>query len=261
MKMEPGRPASPTGGPCPDPEPGGFDWPGIAPTSTDPSPCLGLSALDPADLSAERVPGASYLPPSQADCPDPDPDPDQPLTELGPLFFWTKEPEDYGPQSCQESASLCAQDFSHSNHGRGEVDFFPSLPSSTVELTLEVGPGDAHQPSDLSQTHSLASEPTGCAEDGPRLRAVFDALDGDGDGFVRMEDFVQFATVYGAEQVTRRALLGPQHESLALRVSTGLTRSAVFAKCMVRTSGPACSFYSFLPSPLVHFYPSSFSSF
>ncbi|XP_035877049.1 rab11 family-interacting protein 3 isoform X2 [Phyllostomus discolor] len=201
MKMEPGRPASPTGGPCPDPEPGGLDWPVVPPTSADPAPRPGLSSLDPADLSAERVPGASYLPRIQADCPDPDPDPDQQLTELGPLFFWTKEPEDYGPQSCQESASLCAQDFSHSNHGRGEVDFFPSLPSPTVELTLEVGPGDAHQPSDLSQTRSLTSEPTGCAEDGPRLRAVFDALDGDGDGFVRMEDFVQFATVYGAEQV------------------------------------------------------------
>ncbi|KAF6126761.1 RAB11 family interacting protein 3 [Phyllostomus discolor] len=199
--MEPGRPASPTGGPCPDPEPGGLDWPVVPPTSADPAPRPGLSSLDPADLSAERVPGASYLPRIQADCPDPDPDPDQQLTELGPLFFWTKEPEDYGPQSCQESASLCAQDFSHSNHGRGEVDFFPSLPSPTVELTLEVGPGDAHQPSDLSQTRSLTSEPTGCAEDGPRLRAVFDALDGDGDGFVRMEDFVQFATVYGAEQV------------------------------------------------------------
>ncbi|XP_045705287.1 rab11 family-interacting protein 3 isoform X2 [Phyllostomus hastatus] len=201
MKMEPGRPASPTGGPCPDPEPGGLDWPVVPPTSADPAPRPGLSPLDPADLSAERVPGASYLPRIQADCPDPDPDPDQQLTELGPLFFWTKEPEDYGPQSCQESASLCAQDFSHSNHGRGEVDFFPSLPSPTLELTLEVGPGDAHQPSDLSQTRSLTSEPTGCAEDGPRLRAVFDALDGDGDGFVRMEDFVQFATVYGAEQV------------------------------------------------------------
>ncbi|XP_044289517.1 rab11 family-interacting protein 3 isoform X1 [Varanus komodoensis] len=38
-------------------------------------------------------------------------------------------------------------------------------------------------------------------EDAPRLRAVFDALDRDGDGFVRIEEFVQFATVYGAEQV------------------------------------------------------------
>ncbi|ELK10875.1 Rab11 family-interacting protein 3 [Pteropus alecto] len=66
---------------------------------------------------------------------------------------------------------------------------------------LEVGPGDGDRPPDLSQTCSLTSEPAGYPEDGSRLRAVFDALDGDGDGFVRIEDFVQFATVYGAEQV------------------------------------------------------------
>ncbi|XP_036158953.1 rab11 family-interacting protein 3 isoform X2 [Myotis myotis] len=206
MKMEPGRSASPTGGPGPDPEPGGPDWPGAAPTPADPAPRPGLGPPDPAGLSAGRALGASYLLPSQAadpdPGPDPDPDPDRQLTELGPLFFWTEESEDYGSQSCPESASLRAQDLSDSHHRRGEVDFFPSLPSASVgELTLEVGPVDTHLPSDLSRTRSLTSEPAGCAEDGPRLRTVFDALDGDGDGFVRMEDFVQFATVYGAEQV------------------------------------------------------------
>ncbi|KAM5198136.1 rab11 family-interacting protein 3 isoform 3-T3 [Hipposideros larvatus] len=205
MKMEPGRPASPAGGPGPDPEPGGPDGPGAAPTPADPAPRPGLCPQDAAaGLSAWGAPGASCLLPDQSAYPDsePDPDPDRQLPELGPLFPWTEEAEDYGSPSCPESPSLHAQDFSHSLHRRSEVDFFPSFPSPTVgELTLEVGPGDADRPSDLSQNCPFTSEPAGCPEDGPRLRAVFDALDGDGDGFVRIEDFVQFATVYGAEQV------------------------------------------------------------
>ncbi|XP_010839285.1 PREDICTED: rab11 family-interacting protein 3 [Bison bison bison] len=110
------------------------------------------------------------------------------------------EPEGDGPG---HSASIRAQDFSRSHHLRGEVDFFPSFAAPEVgDSALELGPGDPDGPSDFSQTHPLTSEPAGCPEDSPRLRAVFDALDGDGDGFVRIEDFVQFATVYGAEQVT-----------------------------------------------------------
>ncbi|XP_074179030.1 rab11 family-interacting protein 3 isoform X2 [Rhinolophus sinicus] len=205
MKMEPGRPASPAGGPGPDPEPGGPDGPGVAPTPADSAPRPGLCPPDPAaGLSAWLAPGASCLRPGQGAYPDsePDPDPDRQRPELGPLFPWTKESEDDGPPSCPESPSLHAQDFSHSLHRRGDVDFFPSFPSPAAgELTLEVGPGDADRPSDFSQTCPFTSEPAGCPEDGPRLRAVFDALDGDGDGFVRIEDFVQFATVYGAEQV------------------------------------------------------------
>ncbi|KAM9057758.1 rab11 family-interacting protein 3 isoform 4-T4 [Megaptera novaeangliae] len=190
MKMDPGWPASPAGGPGPDPEPGG---PG-APAAPAPRP-----GLDPQDLAAGadagRAPGRERR--LQRSSRDPDPDP--PLPELGPLFSWTTEPEGDGPP---HSASVRAQDFSRSHHLRGEVDFFPSFASPAVgEPALELGPGDPDRPSDFSQTRPLTSEPAGCPEDGPRLRAVFDALDGDGDGFVRIEDFVQFATVYGAEQV------------------------------------------------------------
>lgn len=205
MKMEPGRPASPADGPGPDPEPGGPDRSGAAPTPVDAAPHRGLGLQDPvAGLSTGPAPEASCLLPGQAAYLDnePDPDPNQQLPGLGPLFPWTKVSEDYGSPSCPDSPSLRAQDFSHSHHRRGEVDFFPSFPSPSVgELTLEVGPGDVDRPSDLSQTCPFTSEPAECPEDGPRLRAVFDALDGDGDGFVRIEDFVQFATVYGAEQV------------------------------------------------------------
>uniref|UniRef100_A0ABI7WK28 RAB11 family interacting protein 3 n=1 Tax=Felis catus TaxID=9685 RepID=A0ABI7WK28_FELCA len=239
MKMEPGRPASPAGGACPDPEPGGPDGPGAsrrAPAA--PAPRRAVGSPEPAacadagaGLSAGRAPGlerrqplagpearpesgralatgpgASYLLPGPAARPDPEPEPEpepeRQLPELGPLLSWTAEPEDYGPPVFPDSACLRVPGFSHSQHRRPEVDFFPCFPAASVgELTLEVGPEDPDRPSDFSQTCPLTSEPAACPEDGPRLRAVFDALDGDGDGFVRIEDFVQFATVYGAEQV------------------------------------------------------------
>ncbi|KAI5762067.1 RAB11FIP3 [Gulo gulo luscus] len=222
--MEPGRPASPAGGPCPDAEPGGPDRPGAAPAPRpEPGPPEAAACADAgADLSAGRAPGpdarpesswapapgpgTSYLLPGRAACADPDPGPGpgpgRQLPELGPLLSWTEEPADYGAPVRPESPSLRVQGSGHSRHVRGAVDFFPGFPSPAVgELTLDVGPGHSDRPSDFSQTCPLPSEPAACPEDGPRLRAVFDALDGDGDGFVRIEDFVQFATVYGAEQV------------------------------------------------------------
>ncbi|KPP67312.1 hypothetical protein Z043_114114 [Scleropages formosus] len=58
-----------------------------------------------------------------------------------------------------------------------------SLPEVGASATLPVRSGTSPSEEDLSP-----------------LKAVFDALDQDGDGFVRIEEFVQFATVYGAEQ-------------------------------------------------------------
>ncbi|XP_031801565.1 rab11 family-interacting protein 3 isoform X3 [Sarcophilus harrisii] len=139
-----------------------------------------------------------YLGMDQAACPDPKTQ----LSGLDPVFSWTKEPEDYVPGRCQKSVSLSAEDLNHSYQISNEINFFPSFTTSTLcDLKLDIVQNNLGQSSDFNQTEAIPNEPSGCQEDGPRLRAVFDALDRDGDGFVRIEEFVQFATVYGAEQV------------------------------------------------------------
>lgn len=81
---------------------------------------------------------------------------------------------------------------------QAEVDLFSSFPSCSNHHHHHhhVSPSP-----ELGQAGVTVEEPSGGLEDASRLRAVFDALDRDGDGVVRIEDFVQFATVYGAEQV------------------------------------------------------------
>ncbi|XP_074053146.1 rab11 family-interacting protein 3 isoform X2 [Macrotis lagotis] len=136
-----------------------------------------------------------YLDSDQAGRPDPE---TRLLSGLGPVFSWTPEPEDYAPAGCQKSA----EDLNHSYQISNEISFFPSLTTATLcDLKLDIVQNNPGQSSDFNQTEPIPNEPSGCQEDGPRLRAVFDALDRDGDGFVRIEEFVQFATVYGAEQV------------------------------------------------------------
>ncbi|XP_044513525.1 rab11 family-interacting protein 3 [Gracilinanus agilis] len=134
----------------------------------------------------------------QAACPDPKTQ----LSGLDPVFSWTKEPEEYVPRKCQKSVPLSAEDLNHSYQISNEINFFPSFTTSTLcDLKLDIVQNNLGQTSDFNQTEPIPNESSGCQEDGPRLRAVFDALDRDGDGFVRIEEFVQFATVYGAEQV------------------------------------------------------------
>ncbi|XP_014792091.1 PREDICTED: rab11 family-interacting protein 3 isoform X1 [Calidris pugnax] len=85
------------------------------------------------------------------------------------------------------------------------------------ELEPDLWAPEAAEPAPGPPPWSLPEEEGGCPpaegpaeppapceeeeEEEPRLRPVFDALDRDGDGFVRVEEFVQFATAYGAEQV------------------------------------------------------------
>ncbi|XP_069037027.1 rab11 family-interacting protein 3 isoform X2 [Lepisosteus oculatus] len=83
-----------------------------------------------------------------------------------------------------------------------------SLVSGPLLLRTSSQPAEEFSVLDVELSPSLpAGGSVSYREDSPRaedvspLRAVFDALDQDRDGFVRMEEFVQFATVYGAEQV------------------------------------------------------------
>lgn len=105
---------------------------------------------------------------------------------------WTPNGESCpGQRSCPGSPLLRPLDLAP-QVGKGGVDLFPAFCS----------PGDLSPHPEFGEAeHHLGEEPPASPEDSPRLRAVFEALDGDGDGFVRIEEFIQFATVYGAEQV------------------------------------------------------------
>ncbi|XP_038445323.1 rab11 family-interacting protein 3-like [Canis lupus familiaris] len=181
MKMEPGRPASPAGGARPDPEPDPEPEP-AGPTGRQPRPPR-------AGHSAPRSPEPARTP---AGPPTPGPGPRPPCAA---------EPDGVCPPPCPDAAPLRGRALGHGPLAGGDVACSPGFPAPAGgELALDVGPEAPGRPPDFGHPCPLATEPAACPEDGPRLRAVFDALDGDGDGLVRIEDFVQFATVYGADQ-------------------------------------------------------------
>nr|XP_055037984.1 LOW QUALITY PROTEIN: rab11 family-interacting protein 3 [Misgurnus anguillicaudatus] len=85
----------------------------------------------------------------------------------------------------------------------------PNIPKH-AEMTLDLcKASDAQQtkslhdqrvPADLTNVPVVSVTARGNEEHSP-LRAVFQALDQDGDGFVHIEEFMEFAKAYGAEQV------------------------------------------------------------
>uniref|UniRef100_W5LJT5 RAB11 family interacting protein 3 (class II) n=1 Tax=Astyanax mexicanus TaxID=7994 RepID=W5LJT5_ASTMX len=80
----------------------------------------------------------------------------------------------------------------------------PDLPSNAkMALDLCVSSDAAQEGSVAAGAVPVATVPAASTRDEERsaLQTVFQALDQDGDGFVRIEEFMEFATAYGAEQV------------------------------------------------------------
>ncbi|XP_039205854.1 rab11 family-interacting protein 3 isoform X5 [Crotalus tigris] len=123
----------------------------------------------------------------------------------GELFLDLASPpgeESYGAGLFLDCPWTDEMDHSDSQMGRGPplLRSLAATPPNTLLPSLQSSE-DLAPHLTLGQAQHLEEELHGCLEDAPQLQMVFRALDQDDDGFVRIEEFVQFATVYGAEQV------------------------------------------------------------
>ncbi|KAL2078521.1 hypothetical protein ACEWY4_026206 [Coilia grayii] len=113
-----------------------------------------------------------------------------------------------GEEEEEEGETLALNQFSSD-----QVTQAPDDGSSPTERSTQQLMEEKNSPA-LPEYESLGPDPPGSMEvptagsipvavgsPSDPLRAVFQALDQDGDGFVRMEEFLEFAAAYGAEQV------------------------------------------------------------
>ncbi|XP_073345479.1 rab11 family-interacting protein 3 isoform X1 [Pagrus major] len=89
---------------------------------------------------------------------------------------------------CHEVASF---DFSVQDLNTSEAGWTSEQTVETISLSKVV----------VDDSLPMVSAVSTKEEDVSPLKAVFDALDQDGDGFVRIEEFMEFAAAYGADQV------------------------------------------------------------
>lgn len=84
-------------------------------------------------------------------------------------------------------------------------DLHSSTPETgrTSEQTVTISLSKMVAGDSLPMVSAVSAE----EDDVSPLKAVFDALDQDGDGFVRIEEFMEFAAAYGADQVRCLSLL------------------------------------------------------
>ncbi|XP_072536269.1 rab11 family-interacting protein 3 isoform X2 [Salminus brasiliensis] len=152
----------------------------------------GVATPDSDDVRAE---GETDLPVqcTQVDLPQvTDPLPNSSLTDSSPLA-------DESPSEVCPPEEICTPLME-------ETIDVPDVPShAEMALDLCVSSDAAQDGSVAADVVPVANVPTATPtprdEEHSALQAVFQALDQDGDGFVRIEEFMEFATAYGAEQV------------------------------------------------------------
>ncbi|XP_063171202.1 rab11 family-interacting protein 3 isoform X2 [Candoia aspera] len=163
------------------------------------SSCLAELPLTP-DLQLGGAGSPEELDPEDPFCPIPGA-----LQGAGGLFLdfaETREAEPYAAGLFLDCPWTDEMDHRDSPAGRGPPLLRPLAAASPGTLVPSRHPSNDLAPHlQLGQAQQLEEELPGFLEDAPQLRTVFSALDQDDDGFVRIEEFVQFATVYGAEQV------------------------------------------------------------